>query len=275
MNKINKPSIINPFDITNYERSLSEKQMFIIFAMAVAGKEARQISFKVMDLIYNPILKDADNSLSLYENIKIAMDKGEDPYLYLYNNTIDFENNAILDKDGMLLSPFEILKIFVDSNTLEEELKRVKLGKYALLNKGYSMLANGALDLSGSNPHSAHEYEKIPGISFKSSRFFILHSYKDSEIAVLDTHILKFLKEAGVKECENISSTPGSLKLYLEIEKRFLEILNGIRSGNLKKREESKILNMLGKYLPADRKNLSASDFDFAIWKYSKEAREA
>jgi thermostable 8-oxoguanine DNA glycosylase len=39
--------------------------------------------------------------------------------------------------------------------------------------------------------------EKIPGVGMKSSRFFLLHSdafYKD-KIAILDTHILKFIKE--------------------------------------------------------------------------------
>jgi thermostable 8-oxoguanine DNA glycosylase len=39
--------------------------------------------------------------------------------------------------------------------------------------------------------------EKIPGVGMKTSRFFLLHSdifYKD-KIAVLDTHILKFIKE--------------------------------------------------------------------------------
>ena len=39
--------------------------------------------------------------------------------------------------------------------------------------------------------------ELVPGVGMKSSRFFLLHSdktYKD-RIAILDTHILKFIKE--------------------------------------------------------------------------------
>jgi thermostable 8-oxoguanine DNA glycosylase len=39
--------------------------------------------------------------------------------------------------------------------------------------------------------------ECIPGVGMKTSRFFLLHSdlnYKDN-IAILDTHILKFIKE--------------------------------------------------------------------------------
>jgi thermostable 8-oxoguanine DNA glycosylase len=39
--------------------------------------------------------------------------------------------------------------------------------------------------------------EEIPGVGMKTSRFFLLHSdtfYKD-KIAILDTHILKFIKE--------------------------------------------------------------------------------
>ena len=271
MSSINKPSIINPFDITNYNRTIEEKQMFIIFAMAVAGKEAKGISFKVMDLIYNPIVKGFDKKLSLFENVK-NLDKNIDPYEYFYVNTIGFNNDIIFNNDKSLKTPFEILKSFYDSQCMDQELKRVKLGKYALLNKGYTLLGKGELNLYGNEAMEPGSYEKIPGISFKSSRFFILHSYKNSEIAVLDTHILKFLRLIGVKECENVFQTPSSLKVYLEIEKKFLEILNGLRTNSLKVKIRNSILERLGDYLPEDLENLSASDFDFAIWKFSKTA---
>lgn len=41
------------------------------------------------------------------------------------------------------------------------------------------------------------ELEKIPGVGMKSSRFFLLHSDVNWQdyIAILDTHILKFIKE--------------------------------------------------------------------------------
>jgi thermostable 8-oxoguanine DNA glycosylase len=41
------------------------------------------------------------------------------------------------------------------------------------------------------------DLELIPGVGMKTSRFFLLHSNKTykNNIAVLDTHILKFIKE--------------------------------------------------------------------------------
>lgn len=266
-------SIINPIEeITKFDRTLGEKEIFIAFAMAVAGKEAEQISFKVMDFIYNPKVKGYETEEPLWEKAKKIRKNGHNPYEYLRENVLGTYNPMTMDK-GEFLTPFEILKRFTETGIMDRELKRVKMGKYSLLNRGYKMLGEKELDLSG-NPLPPEEYERLPGISFKSSRFFLLHTYEGVNTAVLDTHILKFLNEIGIKEAQGIKQTPGSKKTYLKIEKEFLESFKRLKNKTTEEKVGGEMEKLLGPYLPKNRENLSIADFDFAIWKYSKFGRK-
>jgi hypothetical protein len=65
------------------------------------------------------------------------------------------------------------------------------------------------------------QLESIPGIGPKTSRFFCLHSQKHAQFAVLDTHILKFLRSKGHKAPK---STPGNKTTYSKLEKTFLAL---------------------------------------------------
>jgi len=102
-----------------------------------------------------------------------------DEFIYKYPNI----------KDGM--TPFEVLRDMVAKNILEQELKRVKMGKYNVLIKGYTDISKSNLDVFKC---SLNDLEKISGIGMKTSRFFLLHTRENQDIAVLDTHILKYLK---------------------------------------------------------------------------------
>jgi len=210
------PSIINPFDIKNYNRTLEEKQMFIIFAMAVAGKEARQISFKVMDLIYNPILKDNKGNL-LYESIKEAIERGEDPYKYFIDNTIGYNDNIVFDNNGILKTPFNILKSLVEAGRLDEELKRVKLGKYKLLNKGYSMLANNELELDTKKP-------LLPTVSHLNQVDFLFYTHlRALKLLFLTLTFLNFYDSLELKNVKMFYKHP-LLKNYMTSLKQGLLI---------------------------------------------------
>jgi len=59
---------------------------------------------------------------------------------------------------------------------------------------------------------------KIHGVGNKTARFFLLHTRAGCEYAVLDTHILKWMRNRG----EDVpKSTPTNSKVYRELEKRF------------------------------------------------------
>jgi hypothetical protein len=109
-------------------------------------------------------------------------------------------------------SPFEKVRCMIQSGTLLERLKIVKMGQYGRIEKAFA--GSMALDLKTC---TIADLTSIPGIGGKTSRFFLLHSRADCEHVVLDTHILRFLREeCGFKDAPK--STPSSPKLYAEIE---------------------------------------------------------
>jgi len=92
-----------------------------------------------------------------------------------------------------LLSPFEIIKLYIRRNELLEMMKKYKLGKYTLLNKGFREAIN--LDLKDL---TVEKLDAITGIGPKSSRMIMMYGFPDQqEYAVLDTHVLKWLKAHG------------------------------------------------------------------------------
>jgi thermostable 8-oxoguanine DNA glycosylase len=101
------------------------------------------------------------------------------------------------------------------SGHLTEQLKRHKLGQYNRIEKAF----RGILQFEGRlDTVTLEELESVDGIGPKTARFFLLHSRPNQKIAVLDTHILKFLSEKGY----NVPKATPSKKKYGQIEKDFL-----------------------------------------------------
>jgi len=50
--------------------------------------------------------------------------------------------------------------------------------------------------------------------------------------------------------------------------------LNDLRKNKLDNALEDKIMGALSEFLPKKREDITASDFDFAIWKFSKTGAE-
>ena len=120
-----------------------------------------------------------------------------------------------------------------------DNLKAHKLGQYKRLEKAFRgiLVFKNKLDKV-----SAEDLECIDGIGPKTSRFFLLHSRPNLRVAVLDTHILKFLNEKGYKVPK---ATPSDKKKYRKIELDFLS--------------------------ECDKAGKNVADMDLEIWKsYSK-----
>ena len=88
-----------------------------------------------------------------------------------------------------------------------------KVGQYTRLTKGVMQ----SLDLDFSTC-SLDDLLKIHGVGNKTARFFLLHTRIGCEYAVLDTHILAWMRNRGE---EVPKSTPTNSKVYRELEKRF------------------------------------------------------
>jgi len=81
-------------------------------------------------------------------------------------------------------TPFDWLRMV----KVRQVLEQYKMGQYTRISKAIEQ----SLDLDLSTVDFV-ELEKIHGVGPKTSRFFLLHSRKDVELAVLDTHILRWL----------------------------------------------------------------------------------
>lgn len=190
---------IDPYNITNYDRTEEELQLFLLFCIVVAGKTAYIQAEKLEQFLLS-----VNERLMMSENV----------------------------------SPFQSIRSAEQHGILFEEIKLAKLGQYKKIYSGFKYISEHEFDLSRMTPKIL---EEIPGVGMKTSRFFLLHSdkfYKD-QIAILDTHILKFIKENIDDRAPK--STPVIPLTYRFWEERFL---NWCKQNN---------------------KNVA--DFDLEVWK--------
>lgn len=136
-------------------------------------------------------------------------------------------------------TPFTLLRLMlsmqdrVSENAFGLWLSTYGVGCHNRVAKTIRMILDRNLDL---RTCTTEELESIYGIGPKTSRFFITHSRPDQEFAVLDTHILSFLRERGIAAPK---STPSGKK-YAQLEQQFLEI--------------------------AKKSGMTVADFDLMIW---------
>jgi thermostable 8-oxoguanine DNA glycosylase len=113
------------------------------------------------------------------------------------------------------LLPFQLIQKAVKNHVLRENLEQVKIGQYKRLEHAFSEVS--FLDVE---TVSLEQLESISGIGPKTARFFLLYTRKNSKYAVLDTHILKWMKRT-FPEIDIPKSTP-TLKKYYQLETVFL-----------------------------------------------------
>lgn len=134
--------------------------------------------------------------------------------------------DELLEKvDGFNKGPFNSIKT-LDKDELVNILKSVGIGCYNHKARTMLELTNSKLNLKTC---TAEELESIYGIGMKTSRCFIIHSRQDAQYAGLDTHMLKHLREEGIKDVPK--STPTSRKQYERLEKEVLKLVNSAGVG--------------------------------------------
>lgn len=199
---------VNPDVLPRYDRSREEQEAFLIFSVLAAAKNSAVQAQKLDDFLTTPV-----------RNGLYAFDPEEAD------------------------SPFEWLYELHKGACLETACKKHGLGKYGLIVPCFRELgrrANGTAEKNDLNPldTSVEELEELRGVGKKTSRFFLLHTDRQAEVAALDTHILDWLGEQGY----NVpNKTPTSQGRYNEIEAHFLA--------------ESR------------RRGLTPANLDIAIWK--------
>ena len=135
------------------------------------------------------------------------------------------------------MTPFEYIRYLNDDcGELMDELKECRIAPYTMR---YNSFVDAVTLLSDNlSEVSIDDLQEVRGISTKTSRFFLTHSREDFDEPVLDTHILRYLKDVGY---DVPSSTPQNPKVYAKISNWF-----------------KRLANFEGK---------SVTDFDLEIWK--------
>jgi hypothetical protein len=100
-----------------------------------------------------------------------------------------------------------------------DTLRVVKMGQYARITAAFMGLARSALELESCTRDQLCD---IKGIGMKTASFFILFTRRYAPISCLDVHILNYLRETGLAP-HAPRATPGSLKLYLDLEAIFVK----------------------------------------------------
>jgi thermostable 8-oxoguanine DNA glycosylase len=137
-------------------------------------------------------------------------------------------------------TPFQYLTFLSNMQDMVTPMKVHKLGQYKRIANAFK----GIIQFKGRlSKVTIEELESIKGIGSKTARFFILHSRPNQKVAVLDTHILKWMKSLG----HNVPKSTPSKKKYGIIEKIFLCI--------------------------AEARDMSVAELDLQIWKsYTQKA---
>lgn len=191
--------MIRPDAVTNFNRSVPELQEFLLFCITVHGKRAHVQALKLEHLLQ--YLSAITGSMYPFTMIDIA------------RNMEDEETGETLLLKG---------------------LKKFKLGQYTRLCRSIDDL----LLLCDLRTVGVKELENCFGVGPKTARFFLVHSRPNQEFAILDTHILKWLKTKGY---EKIPKSTPQRKWYSHFERIFLTLVK--KSG------------------------LTTAEFDLSIWK--------
>jgi thermostable 8-oxoguanine DNA glycosylase len=181
--------MVDPRNITRFDRTTAELEELMLFCVAVGGKTARVIA------------------------------QALEEFLTAHPGSSPFDTIRRLQRDG----------------GLDSAIRASRLGKHARLARAYAELVDGDFDL---RVCSVDELETIHGIGPKTSRFFILHTRPNQQLAVLDTHILRYMRSRGFR---NIPAATPTGRRYKEIEAKFLAL--------------------------AAREGRDPAEFDLAIWR--------
>lgn len=191
--------MIDPYNITNFNRTQNELEEFLLFCIVVAGKTAYIQAQKLQDF-----LSSVNTRLMMPEHI----------------------------------NPFQTIKSADHHGILLQEIQKAKLGQYKKIHSAFKYISEHKINLTKT---TTEELEQIPGVGMKSSRFFLLHSDINWQkyIAILDTHILKFIRENIDNQAPK--STPTIKVTYKYWESVFL--------------------------LWCEENNKNVADFDLEVWK--------
>lgn len=113
--------------------------------------------------------------------------------------------------------PFDFIRYSIEKDTLRYVLETNKIGQYNRITQCFEQLVNLGKSLKDI---TLGDLLLIKGIGPKTARFFMVHSRKDCNFAILDTHILTWMRKNG---CPAPKTTPSG-QAYIDFEGIFLDM---------------------------------------------------
>jgi thermostable 8-oxoguanine DNA glycosylase len=214
---------IDPRNITKYDRFDHELEEFLLFCIMVAGKRA-DTTARCLDMFLN----------------WIAVEPNQTPFVHIRRfRQPDDGNNA------------KGIKALAGAITAFNALHPgCGLGQQRRMAQAFLEAARSLTDL---RTCELKDLMRIHGIGHKTARLFLLHSRKDARYAVLDTHLLKHLREHEDELGIDLwvpQRTPGNPKEYAALEAAVLRM--------------------------ADEAKMTPAEYDLHIWrKYAVGQKEA
>lgn len=182
--------MIDPRDVTKFDRTQAELEEFWLFCLVVAGKTAM-------------------TQAKLLEG-------------FIENNRGDHSQ-----------TPFDIIRDLKGRGELLGALKESRLGQYTRLERAMEQSLTLMLKTD-----SVTVFEEIHGVGPKTARFFLLHTRPNQQIAVLDTHVLRHMRNLSLTTQDG---TPPKGPKYEVLEQEFIKL--------------------------AQQANMSIADYDLHIWR--------
>ena len=144
-------------------------------------------------------------------------DKYEKEYFLIFSVIVAGRNAKMaVEKTWRLLeftwgeeTPFDLIKHYIDHNTLTQKLKSLKIGQYTRIEKALRDIINLNVETC-----TLDDLLACHGVGNKTARFFLLNTRKNAEYAVLDTHVLKWLNSLFGNWMSVPKSTPTSGSRY-------------------------------------------------------------
>ena len=196
---------INPSKITDFDRSVEDKELFFLFCISVVGKNSEVQARKINEMF----------SGTSHPSMKcVPMNEEAVKPLMTMREAADL----VFQWRQKRYSPFAIFRKLQDENLLASFLTYHGIGQYTRITKCLKQVLSkrGGLHFTAGTTHK--DLVKYHGVGPKTARFFMLHAYTNQRVAVLDTHILRWLsRKVDSSVLSSLISVPESTPQIEEV----------------------------------------------------------
>ena len=170
--------MINPAKVTNYNRTQSELQEFLLFCINVAGKKS------AVEAPKSEVFLERVQNITGHNAPFDGMNRLKHMRRTWHGNRLDGDNRLMEIMHWAAISPYK---------------------------QRYNSYCD-VLKLGDLRAVSLTRLLQVRGVGLKTARFFLSHSREDFDEPMLDTHILRFLRDQGYRDAPK--STPQNVGIY-------------------------------------------------------------